>query len=527
VNYFTITGGNAVSYWIDNLQVTQAITTATTINNAETSTTGTSTSVTPLTVNGTLAVALGVNEVVEVFRNGVSIGNATVTGTTWTIVDSTLNTVQVDLYEAHVKNSSTSALVTDSNNYVINDSNPTVSGVVISATGASGTLLNAGDVVTVTTTYSETVTGQPTTAPTLTIGTETGITLTAGTTTGNTRTWTYTITDTGTTDTGSISVVGNLVAGLSDGTGNAATGSTPAATGSFVADTTAPTVVITDNTAGTANGDVTFTFTFSEAVTGFDASDINVSSGGTKGTFTQVDSSHYTLQVTPVLGAGNYTVDVGVGSYTDSAGNSGAAAAQATQAYSNIPSTISLGTGMGNLIDPVTEQGGTYYYWDRSGDGSSANTGSQNGGLDYTSMPTLISLFSHTLTDVAGAPAGTVIDETHHYAWINGVHLSLPTLGAPVPGNGVYMPGTVANTTYSDLLGIWDSQNGSGTTNDASGTPGTVSNGTPSGWQPSGYWSATPDVTGPGHAYVNLSNGNYVSGRDIDNLGYVALQVVL
>ena len=120
VNYFTITGGNAVSYWIDNLKVTQAITTATTINNAETSTTGTSTSVTPLTVNGTLAVALGVNEVVEVFRNGVSIGNATVTGTTWKIVDSTLNTVQVDLYEARVKNTSTSAVVTDSNDYVIN-----------------------------------------------------------------------------------------------------------------------------------------------------------------------------------------------------------------------------------------------------------------------------------------------------------------------------------------------------------------------------------------------------------------------
>jgi hypothetical protein len=120
VNYFTITGGNAVSYWIDNLQVTQAITTATTINNGVTSTTGTSTSVTPLTVNGTLAVALGVNEVVEVFRNGVSIGNATVTGTTWKIVDSTLNTVQVDLYEARVKNTSTSAVVTDSNDYVIN-----------------------------------------------------------------------------------------------------------------------------------------------------------------------------------------------------------------------------------------------------------------------------------------------------------------------------------------------------------------------------------------------------------------------
>ena len=76
-----------------------------------------------------------------------------------------------------------------------------------------GSLLNAGDVVTVTATYREDVSGQPTTAPTLTIGSETGIALTAGTTTGNTRPWTYTISSTVPTDTGSIGVVGNLVAG--------------------------------------------------------------------------------------------------------------------------------------------------------------------------------------------------------------------------------------------------------------------------------------------------------------------------
>lgn len=107
-------------FQFDNLSFTGNVNTTTTINNALTTTTGTSTSVTPTTINGTLAVALGANEVVEVFRNDVSIGNATVTGTTWKIVDSTLSTVQVDLYEARVKNTSTSAVVTDSNDYVIN-----------------------------------------------------------------------------------------------------------------------------------------------------------------------------------------------------------------------------------------------------------------------------------------------------------------------------------------------------------------------------------------------------------------------
>jgi hypothetical protein len=44
-------------------------------------------------------------------------------------------------------------------------------------------------------------------------------------------------------------------------------------------DGTAPTVAITDDEVGTANivgGDVVYTFTFSEAVTGFDTSDVTV-----------------------------------------------------------------------------------------------------------------------------------------------------------------------------------------------------------------------------------------------------------
>jgi hypothetical protein len=105
-----------------------------------------------------------------------------------------------------------------------------------------------------------------------------------------------------------------------------------------------------------------------------------------------------------------------------------------------------------------------------------------NGGMDDTIMTTLIPLFSHTIDEVAGATAGKVIDETHHYAWINGVHLALPTLGtaygAAYNDNSIIisMSGTVANTTYSGLLGIWDSQNTSGTINH-------VGYGTPSGWR--------------------------------------------
>jgi hypothetical protein len=165
-----------------------------------------------------------------------------------------------------------------STSFTLDNTAPTVSSVVISATGASGTQLNAGDVVTVTATYSENVSGQPTTAPTLTIGTETGIAMTPGTTTGNTRTWTYTISSAGTTDTGSISVAGDLVAGINDTAGNAATGTTPAATGTFTADTTAPTfsslttATFVERSTGTAydaqttEGDTGMTYTLSGGV---------------------------------------------------------------------------------------------------------------------------------------------------------------------------------------------------------------------------------------------------------------------
>ncbi|MEL0583186.1 Ig-like domain-containing protein, partial [Neisseria gonorrhoeae] len=100
------------------------------------------------------------------------------------------------------------------------------------------------------------------------------------------------------------------------------------------ADTAKPSVAITDDTANAiATGPVTYTFTFSEAVSGFDASKVTVS-GGTKGVFTALSASTYTLVVTPAANStGNLTVDVSAGAGQDAAGNLSLAAAQAVQAY--------------------------------------------------------------------------------------------------------------------------------------------------------------------------------------------------
>ncbi len=132
----------------------------------------------------------------------------------------------------------------------------------------------------------------------------------------------------------------------------------------FTVDSQAPTAAITDDTAGTASGPVTFTFTFSEAVSGFDASDVTVTNG-TKGTLTQVSSTVYTMVITPVGGEGitNMTVGLTTGSFTDLATNANTVAITSDvqaiqQAVFNL-STIAAGTG-GFAIDGVST-------WDNTG----------------------------------------------------------------------------------------------------------------------------------------------------------------
>ena len=106
-------------------------------------------------------------------------------------------------------------------------------------------------------------------------------------------------------------------------------------------DTVEPTVVITDDTAGTATGDVTYTFTFSETVTNFTVGDITVT-GGTKGVFTPVSGTVYTLVVTPTDDSTtDITVDVAANVAQDAAGNDNEAAVQSVQAVDTVEPIVS------------------------------------------------------------------------------------------------------------------------------------------------------------------------------------------
>ncbi|MDP2786708.1 MAG: Ig-like domain-containing protein, partial [Pseudomonadota bacterium] len=121
-------------------------------------------------------------------------------------------------------------------------------------------------------------------------------------------------------------------------------------------DTLAPGVVITDDEASTGNiagGDITYTFTFAEAVTGFVVGDITVVNGA-KGAFTPVSATVYTLVVTPTAGfEGNVTVDVAGSAAIDAAANNSSAATQSVQAVDMLAPTLSSSTPADNATAVV------------------------------------------------------------------------------------------------------------------------------------------------------------------------------
>jgi hypothetical protein len=177
-------------------------------------------------------------------------------------------------------------------------------------------------------------------------------------------------------------------------------------------------------------------------------------------------------------------------------------------------SVIDLGA-YGNLIAPVQVNGNWYYFWDLSGDGTSANTGALNGGVDYTTHDVLDGLFNH---DINGAVNTTVANydglfgttNDYRYGTINGISLALPTSGTGL-ANETSWYYLNDNGTYTDLAAIWDAHN-----------TGYQTSGTPAGWRASYYWSATPSTYG--HAGVSTFNGHVNNYYDYSDK-YVAVQV--
>ncbi|PKF56781.1 hypothetical protein CW748_08570, partial [Alteromonadales bacterium alter-6D02] len=110
----------------------------------------------------------------------------------------------------------------------------------------------------------------------------------------------------------------------------------------IITDTILPTVSINDDTAATATGDITYTFTFSEAMDNFSADDVTLT-GGTKGTFTQISATEFTLVVTPDTNSvADIVVSIGAGIVADIAGNTNLDAVDSTQLVDTVIPTVSI-----------------------------------------------------------------------------------------------------------------------------------------------------------------------------------------
>ena len=213
---------------------------------------------------------------------------------------------------------------------VVNEGNPTASATVNSdhvaptlAISPNGTSTRFG--ITFTFQFSEAVTGFSTADITLSQGSFGSFT------TVDADTYELFVSSSGLSNGPVTITVGSST--VTDLAGNAnATGGT--ATVTF--DNVAPTVAITPNSGNTNTSPILFTFQFNEAVTGFVTSDVTVVNG-TKGTFTEVDSDTYTLEVTPT-NDGTVTATVGANSTTDAAGNNIASTSASVTSERNVPS---------------------------------------------------------------------------------------------------------------------------------------------------------------------------------------------
>jgi hypothetical protein len=332
-----------------------------------------------------------------------------------------------------------------------------------------------------------------------------------------------------------LSGTSSIVFKLTDAVGNSG-----ANTGSqaYVLDVTAPTLGTTIYSApengtsvATLAGSDANTITYSLSGAGADNSKFSLSSGGV---LTLNTNKNFEA---PGSGSGTNAYSLTI-NMLDAAGNSGnqAVTVNVTDVLENNAagqSVIDLGI-YGYLIDPVQVDGNNwYYYWDRSGDGTSANTGPLNGGVDYTESAVIYPLFTKDIWLSATAAATS---DVYRYALMNGVKVALPTSGVPSSVNPAsdptyYQPmGTIIgsdpnvgsnaiNATYNDLLAIWDAYNGTSTSMRGAALP--------SSWQVADYFSSTPFPGGADYWDVWMWDGG--TGNHAGSGGaatYVALQVL-
>ncbi|WP_046385117.1 Ig-like domain-containing protein [Pseudomonas veronii] len=280
-----------------------------------------------LKIGDTSLVTITFSEAVSGFTNAdLTIANGTLTavssndgGVTWratftpsSAISDTSNVITLDNSGVQNGSGNSGSGTTDSNNYAVDTVRPTATIVV------ANPALGVGDSSLVVITFSEAVTGLSNADLTVNNGTLSTVSSADGGVT-----WTATFTPTsGITDTSNVITLDNT--GIADLAGNSDSGTTDS--NNYTIDSQRPTATIVMADPVLSAGETSLvTVTFSEAVSGFDNSDLNVAHG----TLSAVSSSDggitWTALFTPAAGirAASNVITLANTGIADLAGNAG------------------------------------------------------------------------------------------------------------------------------------------------------------------------------------------------------------
>ncbi|SEP16157.1 Ig-like domain-containing protein [Pseudomonas sp. NFACC39-1] len=309
-----------------------------------------------LSVGETSLVTITFNEAVTGFTTAdLTVANGTITGLstgdggiTWTgtltpsaSVSDTSNLITLDNTGVTDAAGNVGTGTTDSNNYAIDTARPTATIVV------ADSAIGVGETSVVTITFSEAVTGFTLADLTVANGSLSGLS------TSDNITYTATFTPSvGVSDSTNLVTLNNT--GVVDGAGNTGSGTTDS--NNYAVDTLRPTATIVVADTALSVGETSLvTITFSEAVSGFDNSDLSVANG----TLSAVSSSDggltWTATFTPALGVTDTSnvITLNNTGVSDAAGNTGTGTTNSNnyQVDTNVPtativiadSTLSIG----------------------------------------------------------------------------------------------------------------------------------------------------------------------------------------
>ena len=295
-----------------------------------------------LSVGETSLVTITFNEAVTGFTTAdLTVANGTVTGLssgdggiTWTgtltpsaSVSDTSNLITLDNTGVTDAAGNAGSGTTDSNNYAIDTARPTATIVVADST------IGLGETTVVTITFSEAVTGFTLADLSVTNGSLSGLS------TSDNITYTATFTPSvGVNDATNLVTLNNT--GVVDGAGNTGSGTTDS--NNYLVDTLRPTATIVVADTALSVGETSLvTITFSEAISGFDNSDLSVANG----TLSAVSSSDggltWTATFTPALGVTDTSnvITLNNTGVSDAAGNTGTGTTNSNnyQVDTNVP----------------------------------------------------------------------------------------------------------------------------------------------------------------------------------------------